>query len=362
MIELQHLEKAYENVTPLQDVNAEIRKGDVISVIGPSGTGKSTLLRCINMLDPPTKGKVLVDGVDLTDPRTDLRQMRKKMGMVFQSFNLFSHKMVIENVMMAPVDLLGVSRQEAFDEGVRYLKMVGLGEKLYAYPDELSGGQKQRVAIARCLAMKPEIILFDEPTSALDPTMVGEVQGVIRKLADEGLTMMVVTHDMKFSREIANRVFYMDQGVIYEDGTPEQVFENPRRERTRAFVKRLRTLEYQIQSADFDIYELNAQISAFGRDHFLTGRQVNSTQLMVEELVLNSLIKKTTDIRIQLGYFEVDNKLELHFVYGGEAFDPYASEEEDVLSMLLVRQLTVEVHHTYDAAAGVNTLDLTFKA
>jgi polar amino acid transport system ATP-binding protein len=290
MIELQHLEKAYENVTPLQDVNAEIRKGDVISVIGPSGTGKSTLLRCINMLDPPTKGKVLVDGVDLTDPRTDLRQMRKKMGMVFQSFNLFSHKMVIENVMMAPVDLLGVSRQEAFDEGVRYLKMVGLGEKLYAYPDELSGGQKQRVAIARCLAMKPEIILFDEPTSALDPTMVGEVQGVIRKLADEGLTMMVVTHDMKFSREIANRVFYMDQGVIYEDGTPEQVFENPRRERTRAFVKRLRTLEYQIQSADFDIYELNAQISAFGRDHFLTGRQVNSTQLMVEELVLNSLI------------------------------------------------------------------------
>jgi polar amino acid transport system ATP-binding protein len=362
MIELQHLEKAYENVTPLQDVNAEIRKGDVISVIGPSGTGKSTLLRCINMLDPPTKGKVIVDGVDLTDPRTDLRQMRKKMGMVFQSFNLFSHKMVIENVMMAPVDLLGVSRQEAFDAGVRYLKMVGLGEKLYAYPDELSGGQKQRVAIARCLAMKPEIILFDEPTSALDPTMVGEVQGVIRKLADEGLTMMVVTHDMKFSREIANRVFYMDQGVIYEDGTPEQVFENPRRERTRAFVKRLRTLEYQIRSANFDIYELNAQISAFGRDHFLTGRQVNSTQLMVEELVLNSLIKKTTDIRIQLGYFEVDNKLELHFVYGGEAFDPYASEEEDVLSMLLVRQLTVEVHHAYDAAAGVNTLDLTFKA
>jgi len=338
-------------------VNAEIHKGDVISVIGPSGTGKSTLLRCINMLDPPTRGQVIVNGVDLTAPKTDLRQMRKKMGMVFQSFNLFSHKMVIENVMMAPVDLLGVSRQEAFDEGVRYLKQVGLGEKLYAYPDELSGGQKQRVAIARCLAMKPEIILFDEPTSALDPTMVGEVQGVIRKLADEGLTMMVVTHDMKFSKEIANRVFYMDQGVIYEDGTPEQIFENPQRERTRAFVKRLRTLEYHIRSADFDIYELNAKISEFGRNHFLSSRQVNNIQLVIEELVLHNLLRQTTDIRVQLGYFEVDHTLELHFVYGGAAFDPYASDEEDVLSMLLARQLTVKTRHAFDE--GVNTLDVT---
>lgn len=160
MISIRHLKKAYENVTPLKDVNAEIHKGDVISIIGPSGTGKSTLLRCINLLETPTDGQVFIDGVELTDKKTDILKMRQKIGMVFQSFNLFSHKMIIENVMMGPMDLLGVSKQEAFDEGVRYLKMVGLGEKLYAYPDELSGGQKQRVAIARCLAMKPEIILL----------------------------------------------------------------------------------------------------------------------------------------------------------------------------------------------------------
>jgi polar amino acid transport system ATP-binding protein len=358
MISLQHLEKAYENNTPLKDVNATINKGDVISVIGPSGTGKSTLLRCINMLDPPTNGKVIVDGVDLTDKKTDLREVRKKMGMVFQSFNLFSHKMVIENVMMAPMDLLGVSRQQAFDDGVRYLKMVGLGERLYAYPDELSGGQKQRVAIARCLAMKPEIILFDEPTSALDPTMVGEVQAVIRKLADQGLTMMVVTHDMKFSKEIANRVFYMDEGTIYEDGTPQQIFENPQREKTRAFVKRLRTLEYSIKTADFDIYELNSKINEFGRNNFLTAKQINNLQLIIEEVVINNILKKTQNIQIQISYFEVDDKLVVGFEYGGERFNPYESDDEDILSMLLVRQLTSEVEYSFDNS---NILDISLK-
>jgi polar amino acid transport system ATP-binding protein len=273
--------------------------------------------------------------------------MRKKMGMVFQSFNLFSHKMVIENVMMAPMDLLGVSRQQAFDDGVRYLKMVGLGERLYAYPDELSGGQKQRVAIARCLAMKPEIILFDEPTSALDPTMVGEVQAVIRKLADQGLTMMVVTHDMKFSKEIANRIFYMDEGVIYEDGTPEQIFENPKREKTRAFVKRLRTLEYSIKSADFDIYELNSRINEFGRDNFLSAKQINNLQLIIEEVIINNILNKTQNIQIQISYFEVDDKLVVGFEYGGKKFNPYESDDEDILSMLLVRQLTSDVQYSF---------------
>jgi polar amino acid transport system ATP-binding protein len=358
MISLQHIEKAYSNHTPLKDVNAQINKGDVISVIGPSGTGKSTLLRCINMLDPPTKGQIIIDGVDITDKKTDLRQVRKKMGMVFQSFNLFSHKMVIENVMMAPMDLLGVSRQQAFDDGVHYLKMVGLGERLYAYPDELSGGQKQRVAIARCLAMKPEIILFDEPTSALDPTMVGEVQAVIRKLADEGLTMMVVTHDMKFSKEIANRVFYMDEGIIYEDSTPEEIFENPKREKTRAFVKRLRTLEYSIKSADFDIYELNSKINEFGRSNFLSVKQINSLQLIIEEVVINNILKKTQDIQIQISSFEVDDKLVVGFEYGGEKFNPYESDDEDILSMLLVRQLTANVKYSFDEK---NILDINLK-
>jgi polar amino acid transport system ATP-binding protein len=348
MIKIQHLEKDYGTVTPLKDVTVEIKRGDVISIIGPSGTGKSTLLRCINQLERPTKGQVIVDGITLTDKNTDLRKIRKRIGMVFQSFNLFSHKMAIENVMMGPMDLLGASRQQAFDDGVYYLKMVGLGERLYAYPDELSGGQKQRVAIARCLAMKPEIILFDEPTSALDPTMVGEVQAVIRKLADQGLTMMIVTHDMKFSKEIANRVLYMDEGVVYEDGTPEQIFENPKRDKTRAFVKRLRTLLYEIKSADFDIYELNARIYEFGRNNFLSAKQINNLQLIIEEVVMQHILKKTTNLQIQISYFEVDGKLAIRFVYGQEPFNPYDTDEEDMLSMLIVRQLTGAVRHSFE--------------
>lgn len=347
MISIKHLEKKFPNITPLKDVNAEINKGDVISVIGPSGTGKSTLLRCINMLDPPTKGQIIINGQDVTDKKTDLRKVRNKLGMVFQSFNLFAHKMIIENVMMAPMDLFGVSKQEAFDEGVKYLKMVGLGQKLYAYPDELSGGQKQRVAIARCLAMKPEIILFDEPTSALDPTMVGEVQAVIRKLAEDGLTMMVVTHDMKFSKEIANRVFYMDEGVVYEEGTPEQIFDNPQKARTRAFVKRMKSFEYSIVSKDFDLYEMNSQIEQFAKNNFMEARQLNNVELILEELIINNIIKKTEDISIGLHYYEVDKCIELDLQYGGDEYNPYYNKEEDALSMLVVNQLTTDIHFDF---------------
>lgn len=348
LISIRHLEKKFPNATPLKDVNAEINKGDVISVIGPSGTGKSTLLRCINMLDPPTKGQIFIGGQDVTDKKTDMRKIRHKLGMVFQSFNLFSHKMVIENVMMAPMDLFGISKQQAFDEGAELLKSVGLGEKLYAYPDELSGGQKQRVAIARCLAMKPDIILFDEPTSALDPTMVGEVQAVIRKLADKGLTMMVVTHDMKFSREIANRVFYMDEGIIYEDGTPEQIFDNPLHEKTRAFVKRLKTLEYTIKSRDFDLYEMNAKIEEFARNNYMPPRQAQNIELVLEEIILNSIIRHTEDITVGIRYFDADKTAEIQFSYGGGAFNPFDNDSEDPLSMLLVRQLTGNVSYSFD--------------
>lgn len=348
MISIRHIEKQYTDACPLKDVNAEIHKGDVISVIGPSGTGKSTLLRCINMLDPPTKGQIFINGVEVTDQNADLKKVRHKLGMVFQSFNLFAHKMAIENVMMAPMDLFGVSKQEAFDEGVKYLKMVGLGEKLYAYPDELSGGQKQRVAIARCLAMKPEIILFDEPTSALDPTMVDEVQAVIRKLAEDGLTMMVVTHDMKFSKEIANRVFYMDEGILYEEGTPEQIFNNPAKERTRAFVKRLKTMEYTIHSKDFDLYELNARVAEFAKNNFMELHLCNGIQLVLEELIVNNIIRHTEDITIGLRFYEVDRVAELDIHYGGEKYNPFENEDEDILSMLVVRQMTTDVSYTFD--------------
>lgn len=355
MISVRHVEKKYAEATPLTDVNVEIHKGDVISLIGPSGTGKSTLLRCINMLDPPTKGQIFVNGVDVTDKKTDLKKVRYKLGMVFQSFNLFSHKMVVENVMMGLIDLFKMPKQEAFDEAVKQLKLVGLGERLYSYPDELSGGQKQRVAIARCLAMKPEIILFDEPTSALDPTNVGEVQAVIRRLAEDGHTMMVVTHDLKFSRQIANRIFYMDQGVIYEEGTPDQIFDHPQKERTRAFVKRLKTMEYTIKSKDFDLYELNSKVFEFAKSHFMSARQLNNIQLVLEEMIMNNVLNHTSNIEIGLRYFEVDSLVEVELEYDGESYNPFDQVDGDNLSMMLVHRLTSNIKHTYD---GKNVLTM----
>ncbi len=347
MISIRHLSKSYPDSTPLSDVNAEIKSGDVISIIGPSGTGKSTLLRCINMLELPTSGQIIVNGVDLTDKSTDIGKVRQKLAMVFQSFNLFSHKMVIENLMMGPMDLLGLSKQEAFDRGVKYLKAVGLGERLHAYPDELSGGQKQRVAIARCLAMEPDIILFDEPTSFLDPTMVHEVQSVITNLAQKGHTMMIVTHDMKLSREIANRVFYMDEGVVYEEGTPDEIFDNPKREKTRAFVKRLRTLEYEISSKHFDLYDLNAKIKSFMGKSVLLNPQTNTVELVLEEIIMNFIINKTCDIRISISLSEEDAAAEIALTYGGEKYNPLEESDEFDISMRLIKKYTSALTYEY---------------
>ena len=239
MISVRHLRKSFNGVAVLKDVNAEVEKGEVISIIGPSGTGKSTFLRCLNRLETPDGGSIHVDGVDVTAAKADLAAVRRKMGMVFQNFNLFGNRDVLGNVMAAPCDLLGVSRAAAKEKAQELLGRVGLADKANALPDELSGGQKQRVAIARALAMDPEILLFDEPTSALDPTMVGEVLSVIKDLAKTGMTMLVVTHEMSFARDVSTRVFYMDEGVVYEEGTPDEVFGRPSKPRTIDFVGRV---------------------------------------------------------------------------------------------------------------------------
>ena len=236
MIKVEHLRKSFGGVSVLKDVNAEIAKGEVISIIGPSGTGKSTFLRCLNRLETPDAGRIIVDGFDVTDPNTDLSAVRRRMGMVFQNFNLFGNLTVLENVMAAPRDLLKTPEEVARRKALELLDRVGLADKAEESPDNLSGGQKQRIAIARALAMDPEILLFDEPTSALDPTMVGEVLEVMRSLAKSGMTMLIVTHEMSFARDVSNRIFFMDQGVIYEKGAPDEVFNHPKRERTIDFV------------------------------------------------------------------------------------------------------------------------------
>ncbi|MCQ2388980.1 MAG: amino acid ABC transporter ATP-binding protein [Kiritimatiellae bacterium] len=239
MIAVSHLRKSFGGVAVLKDVNVEIAKGEVVSVVGPSGTGKSTFLRCLNRLETPDGGSILVDGVDVTAPGTDLATVRRKMGMVFQNFNLFGNRDVLGNVTAAQCDVLGVPRDAARRKAMDLLERVGLADRAEALPDELSGGQKQRVAIARALAMDPEILLFDEPTSALDPTMVGEVLAVIKDLAKSRMTMLVVTHEMGFARDVSTRVLYMDDGVVYEEGTPDEIFNRPQKPKTVEFVGRI---------------------------------------------------------------------------------------------------------------------------
>jgi polar amino acid transport system ATP-binding protein len=360
VITIRHLSKKFGDAAVLKDVNADIGKGEVISVIGPSGTGKSTLLRCINLLERPTSGEIIIDGVNLLDRKTDTSRLRQKMGMVFQSFNLFSHLMVIENIMLGPVHLLKMGRQEAYDQAIQLLMMVGLAEKALAYPDELSGGQKQRVAIARTLAMKPEIVLFDEPTSALDPTMVSEVLAVIRKLAREGMTMMIVTHEMRFARDISSRVFYMDEGVIFEEGPPDQIFRQPKKDRTRAFIHRIRTYIFEIRSRTFDLYSFNSGVEEFGRKLFLSQSQILGIQLIMEELVTNSLLGRAgdpVDITISVGYSEEDGEIEMIFTYGGEPYNPLEAGDRDELSINLVMNLAKRNSHSFQE--GKNHLRLT---
>ncbi|MDZ5474072.1 amino acid ABC transporter ATP-binding protein [Bacillus sp. 31A1R] len=239
MITVKSLKKTFGQNEVLKDINIEIKPQEVVVVIGPSGSGKSTFLRCINLLESITDGHVLIEGTDITDKKVDINKIRTEVGMVFQHFNLFPHKTVLENIMLAPVKVKKVPEEKAREKGLELLKKVGLSDKADAYPSALSGGQKQRVAIARALAMEPKIMLFDEPTSALDPEMVGEVLEVMKQLAKEGMTMVVVTHEMGFAREVGDRVIFMDGGYIIEENEPKELFEKPQQDRTKAFLSKV---------------------------------------------------------------------------------------------------------------------------
>lgn len=239
MIEVRGLHKHFGDLKVLNGIDCQIKAQEVVVVIGPSGSGKSTFLRCLNQLEEATSGQIIVDGIEITDPKCDINAVRQRVGMVFQRFNLFPHMNVLQNISLAPVKVKGISQEEAEKIAKELLQKVGLQDKASALPDELSGGQQQRVAIARALAMQPKIMLFDEPTSALDPEMVGEVLAVMKSLAQEGMTMVVVTHEMGFAREVADRVIFMDEGLIVEEGTPEAIFKNPQHPRAQAFLSKI---------------------------------------------------------------------------------------------------------------------------
>lgn len=239
MIRVSNLHKSFGKNDVLKGIDEHIKKGEVVVVIGPSGSGKSTFLRCLNLLEEPTSGKIIFEDNDITDKKVDINKIREKMGMVFQQFNLFPHKTVLENLTIAPIKVKGISKAQAEKKAMKLLDRVGLSNKAKAYPSSLSGGQKQRIAIARALAMEPDVMLFDEPTSALDPEMVGEVLNVMKDLAKEGMTMVVVTHEMGFAKEVGDRIIFMDNGNIVEQGTPEEIFSNPKNPRTIDFLSKV---------------------------------------------------------------------------------------------------------------------------
>ncbi len=350
MIKVEHLTKKYGETSVLKDINTEINRGEVISIIGPSGTGKSTFLRCLNLLEKPDSGNIEINGVAILKKGANIPKLRRTMGMVFQSFNLYAHLSVLENLTIGPVKLLRKARNEAEKKAIEMLKMVGLSEKVNAFPDELSGGQKQRVAIARCLAMEPEIILFDEPTSALDPTMVSEVLAVIRKLAKEGMTMAIVTHEMDFARDVSNRVFFMDDGIIYEEGTPKDIFENTKKEKTRAFIHRLRILKEEIASENFDLYKLNADIEAFCNKHTIDKGTVGNILLVIEEMIVQILLPlkdESSKISMTIEYAEKIGSFQIIFEYFGIQNDPLIDDSGENLSLRIIKKLAKESSYSF---------------
>jgi polar amino acid transport system substrate-binding protein len=358
VITISHLKKSYGSFEVLRDINIDVHKGEVISIIGPSGTGKSTFLRCLNLLETPTCGSIMIDGQDILSPNADVPSLRRRMGMVFQSFNLFNGMSVLDNICLAPMQLLGKSREQAEQKALELLQMVGLTERADTMPNQLSGGQKQRVAIARALAMEPEILLFDEPTSALDPTMVSEVLGVMTRLARQGMTMVVVTHEMRFARQVSSRVLFFAEGVVYEDGAPDQLFEHPQRERTRQFIQQIHETVFNIESKHFDWFAMMSQLEQFCQQYNLSHQQITSVLHVVDESLSilgsdgSSILPGT---RLTLSYTEKDDMLQLIVTCPEAVNKDLFGDHSDDLALTILRNFC------RDISINGNTLCMVIK-
>jgi ABC-type polar amino acid transport system ATPase subunit len=339
MISIRNLTKRFDKNTVWENVNLEIQKGETVVIIGGSGGGKSTLLRCINRLVEPDSGEVVIDGVNILSPGTDINAVRRKMGMVYQHFNLFSHLSVLENIILAPMKVAGVSREDAVAEAKQLLARVGMAGRENADPADLSGGQKQRVAIARTLAMHPEIILFDEPTSALDPTMVDEVESVIRSLSEDGITGVIVTHDLQFARRIASRVVFLADKGICEEGTPEQLFDHPAKLQTQRFLYRSRMFEQELSPETLDLYALASELRAFLRRYEYEKKQEKLLPVLCDELlypVLKHPDVPAASASLRLLCSEASSRHTLMIGFRGIDSDPLEEPYLDELNLALL--------------------------
>ena len=358
VIEVKKLSKSFGSLKVLDNIDLEVRQGEKIVILGGSGCGKSVFLRTLEMLEKPDSGTISIMGDEITAKGAKIDIIRRKMGMVYQNFNLFSHMNVLDNLCAAPCKLLKMPKQDAIEKAHSLLRSVGLSGKEYAMPGTLSGGQKQRIAIARCLMMDPEILLFDEPTSALDPTMVGEVLATIRMLSMQGLTMLIVTHEMNFAKEIADRILFFADCGIYEQGTVEDIFEHPAKEKTIAFIRKLKTIHEHITDNHFDLMRFHGDVQRFCGKYGLSPRQTYNMQLICEEIIyefFGALNGSLPDIELQLEYSEADKQIQLTVTSTGDKYDPFEHEDNDVhLGVRLIKKRASS--YSYDYSDNKNTV------
>ena len=360
LIEVNDLTKSFGSLNVLTGVDLSVEEGERIAIIGGSGCGKSVFLRSLVLLEKPDSGRICINGSEITAPRANVDKIRRSMGMVFQKFHLFSEMNVMDNLCLAPVRLLNMNRVEAEKKAMDLLAQVGLAARAHDWPTVLSGGQQQRIAICRCLMMDPKVLLFDEPTSALDPTMVGEVLAVIRMLAKRNMTMLIVTHEMNFAREVADRILFFADGGIYEQGTPEEIFDRPRREKTISFIHKIKYFSYEITERHFDLMQMQSGIQSFGEKYGLEQKQIYRMQLCCEELIYELLDHcypqdEPCHMQLEISYAEADSASTLTLSCGGMDYNPF-EQESDGLGVTILRQMAKKL--SFRRTEGINLIEI----
>ena len=356
LIEVKGLKKSFGSLDVLKGIDLTVEQGERIAIIGGSGCGKSVFLRSLCLLEKPDAGQILIDGQEITAKGANVDQIRRSMGMVFQKFHLFSEMDVMDNLCLAPVRLKGMSRNEAEKKARELLGMVGLSSRAHAWPTVLSGGQQQRIAICRCLMMEPKVLLFDEPTSALDPTMVGEVLAVIRMLAKRDMSMLIVTHEMNFAKEVANRVLFFADGVIYEQGTPKEIFDHPQREKTIDFINKIKYFSFEIDRRDFDLMQLQGGIQTFGEKYGMEFWYIYRLQICCEELIYEMLDHcyspgEAADMKLDVSYAEANHATNISITCGGRPYNPF-EQDDDGLGVTILKKMAFRMDYQWENGAN----------